>query len=55
MVCSSIENFGELRFLAGYSILQAFRGPSLGRSVFVIVGFEVEMFIDFENLQASKM
>ena len=51
MGCSRIENFGELRFLAGYSTLQAFRGPSLDR----FVGFEVEMIIDFENLRAGTM
>ena len=53
MVCSRIENFGELRLLAGYSTLQAFRGPSLGR--FVMVGFEGEMIIDFENLRTSTV
>ena len=29
MVCSRIENFGEIPFLAGNSTLQAYRGPLL--------------------------
>ena len=30
MVCSRIKNFRGLHFVAGYSTLQAFRGPLLG-------------------------
>ena len=43
MEYSRSENFGELRFLAGYSI------------VFVIFLIKLEMIVNLEDLQASTM